>query len=152
MPYVSCPSAVVDTPVNVVWGLLLEPTGWGNVFDLRVLSVDPPGPAVAGQEVRGETGLKTLGLELTFRMIEIDPEHHRLRMDVHLPFGLAVREDLRCTPLDATHCQVDYRCDFGFPRGWRGTLLRLLLNQNLASGPEDSLSRLKRVAERGYAG
>ena len=151
MPYVSCPSAVVETPVSVVWGLLLEPTRWGNVFDLRVLSVDPPGPAVAGQEVRGETG-RNLHLKLTFRMKEIDSEHHRLRMDVNLPFGLAVREDLRCTPLDATHCQVDYRCDFGFPRGWRGILLRLLLNPNLDSGPEDSLSRLKRAAEQGYGG
>jgi|SRR5271169_974388 len=152
MPYASCPTAVVNAPVDAVWALLMEPAGWGEVFDMRVLDVDPPGPTRIGQHVRGETGLKILHLKLMFRMLEIDSAHHRLRMDVNLPFGLNVREDLRCTPLDASHCRVDYRCDFEFARGWRGTLLRVLTNRNLDSGPADSLSRLKRAAERGCAG
>ena len=152
MPYESCPSAVVNAPVDMVWALLTAPAGWGNVFDMRVASVDPPGPAVAGQVVRGETGPRHLHLKLTFRMIEIDPDQHRLRMDVNLPFGLAVHEDLRCAPLDDTHCRVNYRCNFDFPRGWRGALMRLLLNRRLDSGPEDSLSRLKRAAEQHFAG
>jgi hypothetical protein len=84
-------------------------------------------------------------------MIEIDPDCHRLRMDVNMPFGLTVHEDLGCRPLDDTHCRVDYYCDFDFPKGWRGTLMRLLLTRKLDSGPDDSLARLKRAAERRVA-
>jgi hypothetical protein len=150
MPYVSCPTAVINAPVDVVWALLIEPAAWGGVFDVRVGRIDPPGPAIVGQKISGETGLRILHLKLTFRMIEIDPDHHRLRMDVNVPLGLTVHEDLRCTPLDDTHCRVDYHCDF--PKGWRGTLMRGLLNRRPDAGPEDSLSRLKRAAERRFAG
>jgi Polyketide cyclase / dehydrase and lipid transport len=152
MSQLSCPTAVVNASVDTVWRLLMEPAGWGDVFDMRVLDVDPPGPARSGQEVVGETGPKIFRLKLTFRMLEIDPEDHRLRMDVNLPFGLNVQEEIRCTPLDPSHCRVDYRCGFEFPRGWRGTVMRGLLKGSLDSGPADSLSRLKRAAERRSAG
>jgi Polyketide cyclase / dehydrase and lipid transport len=150
MPYASCPTAIVNAPAELVWALLMAPAGWGGVFDLRVASVDPPGPAVAGQRVRGETGPEIFHLKLTFRTVEIDPDQYRLRLDVNLPFGLAVREEIRCTPLDDAHCRVNYHCNFDFPGGWRGTLMRLLLNRRLDSGPENSLFRLKRAAERCY--
>jgi hypothetical protein len=152
LPYASCPSAVVDAPVDIVWALLVAPAGWESVFDMRVVSVDPPGPAAGGQEVRGETGPEILHLKLTFRMMETDPDRYRLRFCVNLPFGLIVHEDMRCTPLDDTHCRVSYNCNFHFPPSWRGTLLRLLLKRRLDSGPEDSLSRLKRAAERRFEG
>jgi hypothetical protein len=69
-------------------------------------------------------------------------------MDVDLPFGLFVQEDLRCTPLDDARSRVDYRCDFGFAKGRLGTLMRGLLNRRLDAGPVVLLSRLKRAAER----
>jgi hypothetical protein len=47
MPYVSCPTAVINAPVDFVWALL-EPAAWGGVFDVRVGSIDPPGPAIVG--------------------------------------------------------------------------------------------------------
>ncbi len=148
-PYVSCPTAVINAPVDVVWALLIEPAAWGGVFDLRVGSIDPPGPAIVGQRISGETGLRILHLKLTFRMIEIDPCHHRLCLDVQLPFGIMVHEDLSCTPLDVDHCRVDYRSNFDFPRGWRGSLAKIMIHHHgFDSGPEDSLSRLKHAAER----
>jgi hypothetical protein len=152
MRYASCPPAVVSAPADMVWALLMAPAGWGSVFDMRITSVDPPGPAAVGQEVRGETGPEILHLKLTFRMMEIDPDRYRLRMDVNLPFGLKVHEEISCAPLDATHCRVGYRCNFDFPKGLRGTLMRVLLKRRLDSGPEDSLSRLKRAAEQRFAG
>ena len=151
MSHLSCPTAVVNASVDTVWRLLMEPAGWEDVFDMRVLDVDPPGPASSGQEVRGETGPKMLHLKLTFRMLEIDPVHYRLRMEVNLPFGLNVQEEIRCTPLDPSRCRVDYRCGFEFPRGWRGAVMRGLLKGSLDRGPADSLSRLKRTAERRFA-
>ena len=152
MSYASCPTAVISAPIDLVWALLTAPADWGDLFDLRVVGIEPVGPAVAGQVVRGETGLKIFHLKLTFRMREIDPESHRLGLDVKLPFGLAVREDIQCTPLDDSHCHVHYRCDFDFPAGWRGAAMRTVLGRRLDSGPADSLSRLKRAAEHRFPG
>jgi hypothetical protein len=151
MRYVSCPTAVINAPADIVWALLMDPAGWERVFDMRVAGIDPPGPAVVGQRVCGETGPRIFHLKLTLRMMEIDPEYHRLRLEVNLPLGLSVEEDLRCTPLDDIHCRVDYRCNFDFPRGWRGTLIRVLMKRRLDDGPKDSLSRLKRAVERRFA-
>jgi hypothetical protein len=147
MSYASCPTAIVHAPVEVVWSLLMDPAGWGHVFDLRIDSLDPPGPAVAGQEIVGASGPRLFRLKLAFRVVETDLARHRLVMDIRLPFGIAVREDLHCTPLDRDHCRVDYHCGFDFPRGWRGALTRLLVSREIDAGPVDSLSRLKRAAE-----
>ena len=59
MRYVSCPTAVINAPVDLVWALLIEPAAWGGVFDVRVGSIDPPGPAIVGQKISGETGVCT---------------------------------------------------------------------------------------------
>ena len=77
-PCVSCPTAVIDTRVDAAWALLMNPAAWGGVFDMRVGSINPPGPAMVGQTICGETGPRLLHLKLTFRMIEIDPYQHRL--------------------------------------------------------------------------
>jgi hypothetical protein len=98
----------------------MDPAGWERVFDLRVADIDPPGPAVVGQQVCGETGPRIFHLKLGFKMMEIDTDRRRLRLEVKLPFGVTVDEDLSCTPLDEIRCRVDYRCNFDFPRGWRG--------------------------------
>ena len=55
MDYASCPSDVVNAPIEVVSNLLTNPAGWGIFFDLRVLGVEPAGQAQPGQCVRGET-------------------------------------------------------------------------------------------------
>jgi hypothetical protein len=152
MPYVSCPTTIVNAPVDHVWALLMAPGAWGSVFDMRIISVDPVGPVVTGQVVVGETGPKIMHLTLTFRMLEIDPVRHRLSMGVDLPFGLVVNEEIGCTALDDKRCRVAYRCNFDFPRGLRGAAIRALLNRRLDTGPADSLSRLKRAAERRAGG
>jgi Polyketide cyclase / dehydrase and lipid transport len=151
MSYASCPTTVIEACLDHVWTLLMAPGGWGSVFDMRVVNLDPPGPAVVGQVVVGETGPRILHLTLSFRMLEIDPVQHRLSMHVDLPFGLVVYEEIRCTALDDKCCRVAYRCNFDFPGGWRGAAMRVLLNRRLDRGPEDSLSRLKRAAERRVA-
>jgi hypothetical protein len=45
-------------------------------------------------------------------------------------------------------CRVNYNCDFALPAGVRGAILKRLLGQSFDTGPADSLSRLKREAER----
>lgn len=147
MHYESCPTAVVNAPVDVVWRLLTTPAGWGDFFDVRITRVDPEGPAVAGQRFYGESGPRLLHLKLAFQYLEIDAVRHRLLMDIRFPLGIAVREDLDCVPVDADRCRVNYHCGFCFPPGWRGRVLRRAMGRKLDTGPTDSLSRLKRAAE-----
>ncbi len=45
MSYASCPTAVVNAPVGIVWALLVDPVGWGHVFDVCIDGPDPPGPS-----------------------------------------------------------------------------------------------------------
>jgi Polyketide cyclase / dehydrase and lipid transport len=140
--------AIVEAPIDVVWSLLLNTAEWGVFYDITVISVDPPGPARAGQRLIGNAGPRFLPLRVVFDFTEVDPVDHRVRMDGRLPFGTRVRENLTVTPVDAASCRVNYNCDFELPRGLRGQVLWLFLRREFDSGPADSLSRLKREAER----
>jgi hypothetical protein len=124
------------------------PGKWSNVFDVRILSVEPPGRAVVGQIISGETGPWHLTIKLRF--VKIDAVKCCLGLDVQLPFGLTVREQLSCTRLGPDQCRVTYNCDFDFPAGWRGALIRFFLHNRFEAGPVDSLSRLQRAAERQF--
>ena len=145
--HLACPTAIVEAPINVVWNLLLNTAEWGKFYDVRVLSVDPPGLARAGQRLIGNPGPRYLPLRLVFDFTEVDALNHRLGIDGRLPFGIRVRENMTVAPIDPTRCRVNYNCDFELPTGLRGQILWLLLRGRFDSGPADSLLRLKREAE-----
>ncbi|MHB8417138.1 MAG: SRPBCC family protein [Myxococcales bacterium] len=145
--YASCPTAVVNAPVEVIWELLTEPIGWGTFYDIRVLSVDPPGKATVGQRCRGESGPSLLRLKVSFEFTRIDPKEHHLGVRVQLPFGIRVQEEMDCRPLGEKQCRVNYHCNFDLPTGWKGWAVRKLLGRELDKGPQDSIDRLKRAAE-----
>ena len=145
--FTACPTAIVEAPIEIVWGLLTNFAGWGSFYNVRVLSVEPPGPAVVGQKMRAESGPRWLHLEITFEFTRIEV-HRKLEMDIRFPFGISVREDLDCVAIDDGRCRVNYHCHFQFAAGWRGALLRRLLGRRLTTGPADSLARLKRAAEK----
>ncbi len=148
--YLACPTAVVEAPIDTVWRLLTNFAGWGDFYDVRVLSVEPPGPAVAGQRMTGESGPRWLHLKIRFEHTRVDETNRRLEIDGRLPFGFTVHESLNCVPIDVERCRVNYHCHFTFPDNWRGKLLRLLLSRELANGPADSLARLKHAAETAH--
>ncbi len=148
MNYVACPTALVNAPVNVAWMLLTDPQTWGDFFDVRIQNIDPPGLAAAGQVINAESGPRLLHLKVRMEYVEIDAVGYRLKLDVHLPLGIIVHEDLNCVPIDANHCRVNYHCAFDLPKGWRRMVARALLRRELVNGPADSLSRLKQFAER----
>ena len=150
--FTACPTDIVEAPVDVVWKLLTNISGWGSFFDLRVTSVEPPGPAAKGQRMLGETGPRWLHLGGSFEYTLIDETHYKLEMDVRLSLGLTVHEALDCVPLEGGRCRVNYHCHFGLPAGWRGTLLRFLGGRGFTTGPADSLRRLKRAAEQEHRG
>jgi hypothetical protein len=151
MKYTSCPTGVVNAPVEVVWTLLTHPEGWGDFYNVRITAADPAGPAVVGQTVFAESGPEFLHLKLQFQFVDIDALNYQLVFDARFPFGVTVREDLSCVPLGQQQCRVNYSCGFGFPTGWRGAVTYFLLRRRLDAGPADSLARLQREAERLYA-
>ena len=151
MKYVSCPTSIVNAPVELVWMLLTRPEAWGNFYDMRITAVDPAGTAVVGQTVFAESGPRFLHLKLQVRFDEVDPLNHKLGFDARFPLGITVREDMSCVPIGQNQCRVNYHCGFGFPTGWRGALMHFLIRRRLDSGQADSLNRLRRAAEGLYA-
>ena len=150
--HLACPTAIVEAPIEMVWDLLLNTAEWGKFYDVRVLSVDPPGPATAGQRLIGNPGPSFSPLRLVFDFTEVDALHHILSFDGRLPFGIKVREKMMITPIDSARCRVNYNCDFELPTGLLGHIIWRLLGRGFDNGPIDSLSRLKREAERLMAG
>jgi hypothetical protein len=153
--YTACPTGIVEAPVGVVWKLLTNLSGWGSIFDFRVTSVEPPGPAVKGQRMLAEKGPRWLHMGGSFEYTLIDEAHYKFEMDVRLGaplVRLTVHEAMDCVPLEEGRCRVNYHCHFGFPGGWRGRLTRILLSRGLKTSPADSLLRLKRAAEQEHRG
>ena len=150
MTYASCPTVVVNAPIDIVWNLLTEPAQWGDFFDVRITGAEPAGPAVIGQRFYGESGSRFLHLGLKFEFTEVNPAQHKLGLNVGLPFGITVREDLSCSPVSTAQCRVNYHCSFAFPKGWRGGVARIVLRRQAEAGPADSLARLKHAAEQRY--
>ena len=149
--HASCPTAIVKAPIEAVWQLLPDPGRWDEFFDVRRVTVTPPGTASVGQVVRAESGPRLLRLKISFQFLEIEETRHRLLINVDLPLGIMVREDLNCIRLEKDQCRVNYGCNFEFPNGWRGVLARLFLHKEIDAGPADSLFRLKRRAEQLHA-
>ncbi len=71
MVHSSCPTSIVNAPVEIVWGLLMRPEKWGDFYDVRVTSVEPAGPAVVGQTVFAESGPRLLHWALELRFTKI---------------------------------------------------------------------------------
>ena len=133
-----------------MWMMLTNISGWGSFFNVRVISVEPPGPAVKGQRMLGEAGPRWLHLGVSFQYTLVDATNYKLELDARFPIGITVHEAMDCVPLEGERCRVNYHCNFGFPGGWRGRLTRALLSLRLKEGPADSLMRLKRGAEKNY--
>jgi hypothetical protein len=103
-----------------------------------------------GRQMLGVTGPLGLKFRVTFAFREIDADARRLLMDVRLPFGISVVEDRgetdqrRAMPRELP---LQFRLSLRLAR--RSTAACPL--PELDKGPADSLTRLKRAAERRWA-
>jgi len=120
-----------------------RPRQRGDFFE-RIIRVEPAGSAVVGQRFYGESGPRFLHIGLKFEYTEVNVAQHKLGLNVQLPFGITVREDLDCIPLSSTRCRVNYHCNFGFAKGWRGAITRTLC------AASSTLDRLTRCHEQRY--
>jgi hypothetical protein len=146
-PFLACPTAVVEAPIEVVWNLVTHFEGWGDFYDCRVISVEPPGAAVVGQRMIGEAGPRFLHLKAVLEFKRIDESKHEVEIDGQLPLGLMVHEDMDMIPLGPERCRVNYHCNFTIPDGWRGWFFRWIIGKEMTRSPQDPIERLKRAAE-----
>jgi hypothetical protein len=151
MKTTSCPTSLVDAPIGVVWTLLTDPARWAEFFDIRISHIDPSGSAVVGQRIYAASGPRFLHLGVMLEYTNINASRGTIELTVTLPLGITVRENLSCSAVSDTQCQVNYRCEFGLPAGWRGVIARMVLRREINVGPADSLLRLKRAAERRFS-
>jgi hypothetical protein len=115
--YASCPTEIVDAPVEIVWALLPLPEQWGKFF--RPSRHSRGATRIDSCRAKGlcEIWPQLLSLRLEFECTDIDAIDHKLGLNINLPFGLRVREELDCIPINRTRCKVNYRCNFGLPAG-----------------------------------
>ena len=103
-----CPTAIIAAPVELVWANLVQ---WERYYDwagVRVASLEPDGPATAGQTI--VFGGKVLGRTLRFtgKVEAVRPEKHQISLHGFFPFGLQQKATITCTPADAAGCRVQY--------------------------------------------
>jgi uncharacterized protein YndB with AHSA1/START domain len=90
--------AVVEAPVEPVWDLLTAPGEFDSWTDARLVAAEPPGPARAGQRLRLVTRALGRAFRVDMNVLEVDAERRRLRLLIHLPFGLVNDETITLAP------------------------------------------------------
>jgi uncharacterized protein YndB with AHSA1/START domain len=103
-----CPAAAVEAPHERVWAVLLDSEHYGEWADAHFTRFDPPGRAVPGQVMEADARELGLTFRVRLRVESIDPERHRVVLDVDLPFGVHERTTITCTPIDARTTRVQY--------------------------------------------
>lgn len=103
-----CPMDTVAAPVEDVWELLAQPSKYDTWWDAHLERSEPEGPAVAGQRIYATSRAFGRQWDVTFVIKAVDPEKHRIQLDVTLPLGIIDHATITCTPIDAASCRVQY--------------------------------------------
>ena len=103
-----CPSASVAAPVDVVWSILNDPAQYGDWVDGRVDQVVPPGPLAVRQIILISAPAFGIRWPVRLTVLRVDPERHELEMQVKLPLGMQLHEQLACTAIAADTCRVQF--------------------------------------------
>ena len=103
-----CPAANVAAPVEDVWKLLANPERYDEWWDAHVEHMEPPGPAVAGQHITASTRALGKRFSVGFKVEQIDPEKHKIQLNVSLPLGITELTTIICTPIDEHSCRVQF--------------------------------------------
>jgi hypothetical protein len=104
----TCPTDVVDAPVERVWALLADPRRYGEWTDLREIRAEPPGPATPGQVIRGVTREVGLTFTVTLTILAVDAERHQIEYRSDLPLGVVGHNRIVGVPIDPGRCRVSF--------------------------------------------
>ena len=104
----TCPIATVAASAEHVWSLLSDPVRYSEWWDLRTERVDPPGPIAPSQTIHGTSRALGRAWPVTTTIVGVDAASYALDLRTELPLGIAVRNHIRCQPLDATACRLSF--------------------------------------------
>ena len=96
-----CPATTVAAPVEYVWELLSDLHLYDLWWDARLVRVVPEGKAALGQIAYARMGM-------TFTVLAMDPEKHRIQVDARLPLGIRDLATITATPMDGTSCRLSF--------------------------------------------
>jgi len=103
-----CPIATIQAPASQVWGFLAEPGYYGQWWDAQTLSIEPPGPAQAGQLIQARSRAFGRDWRVHFAVERVEAGKRQLDLTAHLPLGITIHNHITCTPLDDKTCRVAF--------------------------------------------
>lgn len=103
-----CPIAIVNAPVEKVWGMLTHPEGYASWWDAETRSIVPPGVTQAGQVIYAQSKALGRNWNVTVRVDAVDAPHMHLGLTTSLPLGITVHNHITCTPVGEPACQVSF--------------------------------------------
>ncbi|HEX9038639.1 MAG TPA: SRPBCC family protein [Ktedonobacterales bacterium] len=100
MPITACPATRVAAPVEYVWELLSDLRLYDLWWDARMRRIAPEGAAAPGQLAYATTRGLGRTWDVSFKVNEVDPVKHRVRIDAALPLGVVNHATITATPID----------------------------------------------------
>src|SRR5262249_50655838 len=104
----TCPSDVVNAPVERVWALLADPLRYAEWTDLREIRVQSLGAAQPGQVVWGAICEAGLTFTATFTVLAVDADQHRIAYESHSSLGVVGHNRIVAVRLDPGRCRVSF--------------------------------------------
>jgi hypothetical protein len=108
MGVTTCPTDVVNAPVERVWALLADPLRYDAWTDLREIRVEPSGAARTGQVIRGVTREAGLTFKASFTVLAVDADKHQIDYESYLPLGVVGHNRIVAVPLDPNRSRVSF--------------------------------------------
>jgi hypothetical protein len=103
-----CPVATVPVPVEQAWTLIAEPANYAQWWDAETQTITPRGPAQPGQRIQATSTAMGRIWHVSITVDSVDPVLHQIGLETELPFGITVRNHIRCLPLDTTTCRITF--------------------------------------------
>ena len=97
-----CPTDVLLAPAERIWHLLTDPRKLARWTGTKLVE-GPVCPVSAGDHFVLRAGV----VRITFEVLDMRPPR-QLMLDVALPFGVTIYEQIQITPLDAHSSRVTF--------------------------------------------
>ena len=103
-----CPSGVASAPRQRVWEVLTIPERFDEWVDAKVVSVNPSGPARAGQRIELVAPSFGLRWRVSIDVEAVDREGRWIELTAHTPFGVVNHERITLADVDSGHTLIRF--------------------------------------------
>jgi uncharacterized protein YndB with AHSA1/START domain len=104
----ACPIATVYAPVERVWALLADPRQYARWWDAETGTIEPDGPAQAGQVIHARSRALGRWWDVSFRIEAVDPDRHQIRLTASLPLGITLHNTITAAPISPASCRLSF--------------------------------------------